>query len=118
MGSADFYLYVNNIDNYDCSSLEIYLEIERATCRGETEVYIVVNETYHYGRSDDFPDRGLSFDGFCHFIVFGCYLQVTIRPTDLRYNGAQLTGVVNLPECFNNSNVTDPLTLNIQGLAT
>ena len=37
-----------------------------------------------------------------------------ITPTDLRYNGAQITGVFNLPECFS-SNVTDTITLNIQG---
>ena len=40
----------------------------------------------------------------------------TISGDDLRYNGAQITGVFNLPECFNSPNVTDTITLNIQGI--
>ena len=75
----------------------------------------MLNETYHYGRNEDLPDRGLSFDGYC-YSFFGCYLYMEISPTDLRYNGAQITGVLNLPECFNSSNTTDPMTLNIQGI--
>ena len=72
----------------------------------------MLNETYHYGRYDNIPDRGLSFHGDC----FGsCYFYMTVNPIDLRYNGAQITGVFNLPECFNSSNITDPMTLNIQG---
>ena len=97
---------------YDCYETEAYWKIQRAD--GETEVYTVVNETYDYGRDYDLLDRGLSFDGYCYPFI-GCSLYVTISPTDMRYNGAQITGVLNLPECFNSSNITDPMTLNIQG---
>ena len=68
---------------------------------------------YHYGRDEEFPDIGLSFDGFCDLL---CHLYMTISPTDMRYNGAQITGVFNLPECFNSPNITDTTTLNIQGM--
>ena len=75
-------------------------------------MYTVVNEKYPYGRYDNLPDRGLSFNGRCRR---RCSFYMTISPTDMRYNEAQITGVLNLPECFNSSNVTDPMTLNIQG---
>ena len=91
-----------------CPDVKVHWEIQRAD--GETEMYTVVNETYHYGRYD-FPDRGLSFFADCSP---RCFLYMTISPTDMRYNGAQITGVFNLPECFNSSNITDPMTLNIQ----
>ena len=74
----------------------------------------MLNETYHNGRDEDLPDRGISFDGLCIQSDI-CYLEMEVSPTDMRYNGAQITGVVNLPECFNSSNITDPMTLNIQG---
>ena len=111
-GNTEFYLRAYTIDIYDCSDVEAHWEIQRAD--GETEVYTVLNETYHYGRDEDLLDRGLSFDGLCHPIFF-CKLLMTVNPIDLRYNGAQITGVLNLPECFNSSNITDPMTLNIQG---
>ena len=76
-------------------------------------MYTVVNETYRYGRRGNLPDRGLSFNGGCyrHYCVF----YITISPIDMRYNGAQITGVFNLPECLESSYITDPMTLNIQG---
>ena len=104
--------YFNSYDIYNCSEVEAHWKIQRAD--GETEVYTVVNETYHfYGRDDDLPDRGLRFGGYCHPYI-DCILSMTISPTDIymRYNGAQITGVLNLPECFI---MTDPMTLNIQG---
>ena len=90
------------IDIYDCSEFEAHWKIQRSD--GETEMYTVFNE--------DIPDRGLSFYGHCSDI---CDLYMKISPTDMRYNGAQITGVLNLPECYNSSNITDPMTLNIQG---
>ena len=111
-GEADFNLEAYAIDIHDCPELEIQWEIQRAN--GETEVYTVVNDTYRY---EDITDRGLYFHGFCQPIIY-CHLQITIRPTDLTYNGAQITGIVNLPECFSTSNTTDPMTLNIQGVVT
>ena len=108
-GNAKFYLRARFL--YDCSVFEAHWEIQRAD--GEAEVYTVLNETYYYGRYDHLPDKGLSFSGYCFAI--DCYLQMELRPKDLTYNGAQITGVLNLPECFNSSNITDPMTLNIQG---
>ena len=113
-GEADFNLDASHIDIYDCPELEIQWEIQRAN--GETEVYTVVNyDTYRHGRDEDITDRGLYFHAFCHRY---CSLEIEIRPTDMTYNGAQITGIVNLPECFSTSNTTDPMTLNIQGVDT
>ena len=109
-GNAEFYFIASSIGIYNCRDVEAHWEIQRAD--GETEMYTVFNETYRYGRHDDLPDRGLSFHGDCSR---RCFLYMTISPTDMRYNGAQITGVFNLPECFNSSNITDPMTLNIQG---
>ena len=75
-------------------------------------MYIVQNITCNKGRIEELPDRGLGFDVYCHF---SCMLEMKISPTDLRYDGAQITGIVDLPECYNSSNVTDTVTLNIQG---
>ena len=110
-GSANFDLHAYEIDIYDCNEVEIYWKVERVD--GGTEVYVVVNDTYRRGRSEEIPDSGLRFSGYC-FIYF-CGTTIRISPTDLRYDGAQITGVLNLPECFNSSNTTDPMTLNIQG---
>ena len=96
---------------YDCYELEAHWQIQRAD--GVTEVYTVVNETYHYGRSEEIPDRGLYFNGYC----FGsCFLRMLISPTDLQYDGAQITGIIEVPECYNSSNVTESLTISIQGI--
>ena len=77
-------------------------------------MYTVFSELHPNGIVTELPDRGLSFSGFCFLYGSnGCFLQMTISPTDLRYNGSQITGVLNLPECFNSSNRTDPMTLNI-----
>ena len=110
-GSAYFYIYGYYIDIYDCSDFEAHWEIQRAD--GNIEVYTVLNDTYHYGLDQYLPDRGLNIFGNCDF---RCRLNLEISPTDLRYNGAQITGVFNLPECFNSPNVTDTTTLNIQGM--
>ena len=99
------------IDLYDCQETEILWEIVKPN--GEYEVYTVVNSTdYHRGRHDSITERGLTFEGYCSRL---CDLQLTITPTDLRYNGAQITGIVRLPECFNTSNTTNTTTLRIQG---
>lgn len=110
-GSTSLYLRIYRIYTYDCE-LEVLWDIVRPNC--ENEEYTVVNDTYHYGRRDTLADRGLSFGGFCHRII-DCYLRLTVTPTDMRYNGVQITGVVSLPECFNNSNTTNTTTLRIQG---
>ena len=109
-GNAEFYFEAYPI--FDCSKVEAHWEIQRSD--GETEMYTVVNATYNRG-SDKLPERGLSFHGFCS-PLYACYFHMTISPTDRRYNGAQITGVLNLPECFKSSNRTDPMTLSIQGI--
>ena len=115
-GSASFNFYAYHINIYDCPDIEVHWEIQRAG--GEREVYTVVNESYHYGRSEEFPDRGVDFRGYYHDIVQLYAIDITISPTDMRYNGAMITGVVDHPDCFNSPNVTDPFTLNIQGIHT
>ena len=112
-GSASFYFEPYRIDVYDCRDIELHWEIQRAD--GEKEVYTVLNETYHYGRSEEFPDRGVDIEGHCHPFIF-CVAVITISPTDMRYNGAMITGIVDHLDCFNSSNVTDSFTLNIQGI--
>ena len=101
-----------HIDRYDCPEIEVYWEILRAD--GDIVIYTVLDDSYHYGRNEYLPEKGLQFDSFCYFI-FDCYFDLEVMPTDRRYNGAQITGVFNLPECFNTPNVTDTITLNIQG---
>ena len=108
-GSAYFYMYGYNIDCYNCSEVEAHWEIQRAD--GNIEVYTVLNDTYHYHRY--LPDRGLETDVYCDYYL---RMYLFVMPTDLRYNGAQITGVFNLPECFNSPKVTDTITLNIQGM--
>ncbi|CAI8022428.1 hypothetical protein GBAR_LOCUS13172, partial [Geodia barretti] len=90
----------------------VYWEILRDD--GETEVYTVANQDeYHYGRYETLEDRGLSFAGYCDL---GCSPSLTITPTDMRYDGAQITGVVNLPGCYTATNTTNTTVLSIQGL--
>lgn len=121
-------MQINNFYSYDCYETEVLWELERAD--GEIEVYIIRNHTY-YGRFNTFPDQGISLteeyeeNCFCHYHYFYHYYywyectihqKLTITPTDMRYDGAQITGVVNLPECFNTSNTTVTTTLRIQGV--
>ena len=109
-GSAYFNIHGYHIDIYNCSEFEAHWEIQRAD--GNIEVYTVLNDTYHYHRYEYLPDRGIELLSDCYGF---CDLYLFVMPTDLRYNGAQITGVFNLPECFNSPNVTDTITLNIQG---
>ena len=76
-------------------------------------MYTVVNYgQYRHGKRESIMERGLSFGGFCNI---DCYVGLTITPTDLRYNGANIAGIVRLPECFNTSNTTNTTTLRIEG---
>ena len=99
-----------SIDTYECPQTEAYWEILRAD--GDVEVYTVVNDTYTRGRSYE-NLHGLRFHGHCGMV---CDLLLNVIPTDLRYNGAKITGVIHIPECFSIPNVTDTATLNIQGI--
>ena len=101
-------------DIHYCFELELRWEILRAD--GETEQYSVVDGIYRYrgNYDEEYPESGLEIDGYCNFPLY-CDIYATISPTDLRYDGAQITGVLSLPECFNSSNSSDTMTLNIQG---
>ena len=96
--------------------MEMYLKIlwEIVKSNGEYEVYTVVNYSHLYlhGRCQNNAERGLSFGGLCYG---DCDLLLAITATDLRYNGAKITGIVRAPECFNTSNTTNTTTLRIQG---
>ena len=102
-----------HIDTYDCSEVEAYWEILRSD--GDIVVYTVLNDDYSYGRNEYLPDKGLQFDNSC-YCSFECYFNLEIRPIDLRYNGVQITGVINMPQCFSSPNVSGTITLNIQGI--
>ena len=98
---------------YDCQEAEILWEIVKPN--GDYEIYTVANYSdYRHGRHETITERGLSFGGFC-FPFIECHHRLTITPTDLRYNGAKITGIVRLPECFNTSNTTNTTILRIQG---
>ena len=78
-------------------------------------MYTVVNyDDYRRGKLESITERGLTFGGFCYRRIV-CNFQLTITPTDLRYNGAKITGIVRVPECFTTSNTTNTTTLRIQG---
>ena len=110
-GSAYLNMMAYHIGPYICNDYYVYWEILRDD--GETEVYTVANQDeYHYGRYETLEDRGLSFAGYCDFDYSP---RLTITPTDMRYNGAQITGVVNLPGCYTTTNTTNTTVLSIQG---
>ena len=87
-------------------------EIVRAD--GEIEVYNATPQgDYYYSYySEDYPENGLSFYTRCRYEY--CDMILELRPTDMRYNGSQFTCTLNLPEC-GTTNITDPITVNIQG---
>ena len=120
-GEAYFYLQVDEIDISDCPGFELHLEILRAD--EETELYTLLNETHRYSDAS-YPDRGLWIFESCYYYYdlhyydyrySFCYVVAVISPTDLRYDGAQITAILDLPECFNSSNSSDVMTLHIQG---
>ena len=106
-------MVVDRIFFNGCQEAEILWEIVKPD--GEYEMYTVANYSdYYYGRRDSITERGLTFGGICHPHI-ECNLRLTITPTDLRYNGAIITGIVRIPECFNTSNTTNTTILRIQG---
>ena len=109
-GQACYDLRARYIDIYDCPETEVHWNIQRAD--GQAEIYTVVNNTYHYGRHDEYTERGLEVYGECDYM---CRAYLWITPVDQRYNGAQITGIVFLPECYNSPNITESMSLNIQG---
>ena len=106
-----FYEYHSIYDVHGCHDLEVRWEILRKD--GLTELYTIINETYNHGRDLELQGSGLFIYGsqFYHFLLES---RLTITPTDLRYDGAQLRGVLDIPSCFNISS-SGNMTLNIQG---
>ena len=104
-----------DIDLDGCQDVEGHWKIQRAD--GVTELYTVLNETYHYGREEEMPERGLDIIyGLCDYRNSICAFKISISPTDLRYDGARITGILDLPQCYNSSNVTESITIHIQGI--
>ena len=99
----------------DTQDLDVFWEIRRADGRIETYTGSELNgvDTSEY---PDHLDRGLELYGSCDFQDKTCYFLLRIRPTDLQYNGAQITITLYLPVCYTGHNVTKTLTLNIQGI--
>ena len=111
-GTAYFEFYEYRYSVYDvhgCHDLEVRWEILRRD--GLTELYTIINETYNHGRDLELQDSGLFIYG-PH--IFWLESELTITPTDLRYDGAQLRAVLDIPSCFNISS-SGNMTLNIQG---
>ena len=111
-GRATFSFRAHHIDTNDCPNVEIQWVIERAD--GENEVYTVPKEIIEDGRRLRLPN--IDFNGDCSPAGY-CDSYIAISPTDLRYNGAIITGMFDHQECFSSPNVTDSTTLNIQGTA-
>ena len=105
------YLQARAEEVYHCQ--EVYVEWEIVRADGEIEMYNATpQEYYSYLRySEDYPENGLSFYTYCYDY---CHMRVRLRPTDMRYNGAQFTCIFSLPEC-GTTNITDSITIYIQG---
>ena len=79
---------------------------------GEIEVYNATPQGDYYSYSKKYPEMGLLFSTECD--IFWCVMKLELSPTDLRYNGAQITCTVSIPEC-NITRITLPTAINIQG---
>ena len=109
--AGNVYLTVWADEVYHCREVDVQWEIVRAD--GEVELYRAQPQgDYYYSYFyKEFEEEGLVFSTYCDIY---CHMQMTLSPTDLRYNGAQVTCNFSLPEC-NISNITNPTTVNIQG---
>ena len=106
--SGNVYLNVRADEVHHCREVDVQWEIVRAD--GEVELYSAQPQRgYFYSY---FNGEGLIFS--IHRNIIYCQMQIHLSPTDLRYNGAQVTCNFSLPEC-NISNITNPTTVNIQG---
>ena len=104
-------LWVEAYRVYHCQ--EIYVEWEIVRADGEIEVYNATPQgDYSYSRfSEDYPEYGLSLSTRCRSY---CNIKLWLRPTDMRYNGAQFTCIFSLPEC-DTTKITKPIRVYIQG---
>ena len=110
--AGNVYLDVLAFDVYRCREVDVQWEIVRAD--GEVEIYRAQpqGDYYYSDFYEEFEEEGLVFETSCHYDY--CQMQMHLSPTDLRYNGAQVTCNFSLPEC-NISTITNPTTVNIQG---
>ena len=109
---SDFYFCCVNCN--DTQDLDVSWEIQRAD--GEIETYTGPElNGVDTSESQNYLDRGVRIYGFCNFQYKTCDFYLRIHPTDMRYNGAQIIGTLHLPVCYTGSNITESLTLNIQG---
>ena len=111
--AGNVYLDVRAFHVYHCREVDVQWEIVRAD--GEVELYRAQPQgDYYYSYFyEEFEEEGLVFETYCDYNY--CYMRMHLSPTDLRYNGAQVTCNLSLPEC-NISNITNPTTVNIQGI--
>ena len=109
-GTAYLDVYAGEV--YHCREVDVQWEIVRAD--GEVEIYRAQpqGDYYYSDFNEEFEEEGLVFETYCDIY---CRMQMYLSPTDLRYNGAQVTCNFSLPEC-NISNITNPTTVNIQGI--
>ena len=93
---------------------EKYVEWEIVRADGVIEVYNATpqGDYYYMIYQEEYPEKGLRVQSICDYNH--CYLQLRLRPTDLRYNGAQISCTFSLPEC-NSINITQPKEIKIQG---
>ena len=130
--TAHFTFSAYEVDIYDCSRTALHWKILRAD--GEAELYTVLDGVDYNYVDEFYSGSGLVFGGNCGrdwealpylypnlYLDYKCLyhgycdLRATVRPTDMTYNGAQITAVLDMPECFNSSNSSGVMTLNIQG---
>ena len=112
------YLRAWAYDVYYCQELYVKWEILRAD--GDIEMYNTTLQRDYNGTWDVISDyfyeenRIILLTYFCYYFLGICEITLSFSLTDLRYNGAQFTCILSLPEC-NTTNITDPITVNIQG---
>ena len=93
---------------------------------GELEIYSLTKTThptqYGFTFSGNIGDSGFRYDGLCdysenydHYSESYCYIDVDFHPTDLHYDGAEITLQTHFPECYTTPNTSGVTTLHIQG---
>ena len=115
-GLTDMYV---DVYSYTCLAYigEVSLNIVRND--GELEMYSLTNTTQNRTGFDfggNIYNSGLSYAGHWEFdILKRCYIRVMIHPMDLQYDGAEITLLVSLPECYITPKTSKVTALHIQG---
>ena len=119
--NEEWYLYpdiATNCTGVDRDFIEYSLTILKSD--GEVEVYSLNFTNYEEGEyihySGIIVDSGLGYYGDCYFYdSLACIIDIFFHPTDLRYDGAEVSVQVYFPECFDALHMTNFTRLNIQG---